>query len=526
MGADLSPAARIRHAARYSAASTALIYEDAPVSYGEFYDRVLATATGLARSGLRRGDRVAYLGLNSATLLEAFFAAACLGAVFVPVNSRLAAPEAAHVLRDSGAHTLLAEEGHRALVEAVAPEIPVRRLLLVDTDPAAPATGEPAPCWDRLSTVARRDGAGTVEPLALTEDDIAVLMYTSGSTGLPKGVVLTHGNLWWNTVNVDALLDTRRGDTTLAVAPMFHIGGLNAFTLGTLIRGGTAVVRRGFEPGQCLEDLLRHRRAGLFAVPAMYSALARTPGFAEADLSFLRAAVVAGAPVPAELIHSYADHGVLLQQAWGLTETSPFATYLPSAATREKAGSAGIPMPFTEIRLIDPRSGHLVDEPLTRGEICVRGPNVTPGYWNDPAATREALREGGWLHTGDIGQLDGDGYLYVVDHAKDMIITGGENVYPAEVERALTGCPGIADIAVVGTPHPRWGETVVAVVVPEGGAAPGLQEVRDHAEQQLARYKLPSALLLTDALPRNGSGKTDKPALRRWAAERTGRANP
>ncbi|MFE3505520.1 AMP-binding protein [Kitasatospora sp. NPDC059160] len=520
MGVNLNPALRVRHVARYAPDATALVYEGTRIPYRRFWAGIERTAALLAAGGLRRGDRIAYLGLNSPTLLEAYFAAAHLGAVFVPVNSRLAAAELRHLLRDAGAHTLVVEEGHRPLVEEVLDGVAARRLLLVDTDPAVPVPSQVPYRWELLSTAAKEAGEPR-EPVHRTEGDLAVLMYTSGSTALPKGVMLTHGNLWWNTVNVDALLDTRRGDTTLAVAPMFHIGGLNAFTLGTLLGGGTVVVRRRFDPARCLDDLRVHRPASLFAVPAMYAALLRTPGFGQADLSCLRAAVVAGAPVPPPLIHEYARHGVLLQQAWGLTETAPFATHLPAAATLAKAGSAGIPMPYTEIRLIDPHDGGVITEPDTRGEVCVRGPNVTPGYWNDPEATRAALGADGWFRTGDVGELDHDGHLTIVDRAKDVIISGGENVYSAEVERALDGFPGIAEVAVVGAPCPRWGERVVAVVVlDQDSREPVLQAVREYAGRRLARYKLPSELSVIAAVPRNGSGKVDRPALRRWIAER------
>ena len=240
-----------------------------------------------------------------------------------------------------------------------------------------------------LSALLGPDSPGQA-PVALHEGDLAMLMYTSGTTGRPKGVMLPHGNIWWNAVNVDSVVDTRPADVNLAVAPLFHIGGLNALTLRALLRGGTVVVRRVFDPARCLRDLAAHRVDSLFAVPAMFAALARTPGFAEADLTALRAVVVAGAPVPPQLIREYARHGVLLQQAWGLTETSPFATYLPAPLTEAKAGSAGAPMPYTEVCLIAPGSGVKVDEPGVRGELCVRGPNVTPGYWNNAAATREA----------------------------------------------------------------------------------------------------------------------------------------
>ncbi|MDX3523645.1 long-chain fatty acid--CoA ligase [Streptomyces scabiei] len=515
---DISPAAALHRRAPYATA-TAVVYEGREVSASQLSDTVKEFAAGLSEYGVRRGDRLAYLGFNSVTFLETLFAAAHLGAVFVPLNFRLAADEVRHILNDCGAHTLVVEEGHRELVESLLADVPVRRHLLVDTDPDCPATNEPAPTWTPLSAL-RGTGRPVREPVALHDDDLAALMYTSGTTGRPKGVMLTHGNLWWNAVNVDAVVDTRADDVNLALAPLFHIGGLNAFTLRTLVRGGTVVLRRAFDPAQCLRDLVDHRVNTFFAVPAMYAALARTPGFADADLGALRSAVVAGAPVPSQLIRDYGEAGLLLQQAWGLTETAPFATYLPARLTLEKAGSAGVAMPYTEIRLTHPGTGAGIDGPDTQGEICVRGPNVTAGYWDNPDATRSAVDDMGWFHTGDIAYRDKDGHYYIVDRLKDMIISGGENVYPAEVERVLVEYPGVLEAAVVGVPDAKWGETVLAVVSCAAGMEPTVEEIRAFADRYLARYKLPTGVLLIDRLPRNASGKLDKIELRRWVTAR------
>ncbi|MEU2913975.1 long-chain fatty acid--CoA ligase [Streptomyces massasporeus] len=510
---DISPAAALHRRAKYPT-PIALVYEGQEFSAAQLSRTAIELAAGLAEQGLRRGDRIAYLGFNSVTFFYTLFAAAHLGAVFVPVNFRLAADEVRHILTDSGAHTVVVEEGHRDLVESVLCDIPARRHVLVDTDPACPAAEAPADAWTPLSQLLG-PGRPEREPVPLHDDDLAALMYTSGTTGRPKGVMLTHGNIWWNAVNVDSTVDTRSDDVNLAVAPLFHIGGLNALTLRTLLRGGTVVLRRGFDPVQCLDDLVRHRVSTFFAVPAMFASLARVPGFAEADLSALRSTIVAGAPVPPQLVLDYAERGILLQQAWGLTETAPFATYLPATLTREKPGSAGAPMPYTEVCLVNPATGARIEEADARGEICVRGPNVTPGYWNNPEGTRAAFDDAGWFHTGDIAHRDKDGFYYIVDRLKDMIISGGENIYPAEVERVLAACPGVLEAAVIGIPDPKWGETVQAVLTCEPGTTLTLEEVREFAGRHLARYKLPTRLLLVGQLPRNASGKLAKAELRR-----------
>jgi fatty-acyl-CoA synthase len=330
--------------------------------------------------------------------------------------------------------------------------------------------------------------------------------------------MLTHGNVWWNSVNVDSVVDTRVDDVYLAVAPLFHIGGLNTFTLRGITRGSTTVIRRSFEPEQTLADLQEFGINGMFAVPAMLAAMERQPAFLTADLSQLRSTIVAGAPVPPALISRYAEKGVLLQQAWGLTETSPFATYLEASKTMAKLGSVGVAMPYTEVAVVNVETLEPVTETLEAGELWVRGPNVAAGYWNNAAATTSSFTEDGWFRTGDIGYADADGYFFIVDRLKDMIVSGGENVYPAELENILQADPRIRDVAVVGTPDERWGEAVVAVVVLEPEANLTLEEVREFAGTQLARYKLPSRLVLVDSLPRNGSGKLEKPAIRATVA--------
>ncbi|MCX4530932.1 SDR family NAD(P)-dependent oxidoreductase [Streptomyces sp. NBC_01669] len=370
--------------------------------------------------------------------------------------------------------------------------------------------------WDYHRSLTRLTG----EELAAAFDEVFAVNvkgYLLAVEAAWRELVATRGsiiNLWRNAVNVDTMVDTRPGHVNLALAPLFHIGGLNALTLRTLTRG-VVVVRRSFDPEQCLADLVAHRVTSIFAVPAMFAALTRAPGFREADLSALRAVIVAGAAVPPQLIRDYAEsHGVLLQQAWGLTETAPFATYLPAARTLEKTGSAGLPMPYTEVCLMVPGGGGVIDEPQVRGEICVRGPNVVAGYWNNQQATREAFDDAGWFHSGDIGYRNEDGHYYVVDRLKDMIISGGENVYPAEVERVLSSFPGVHEVAVVGIPDPKWGETVVAVLTCEPGVEPTLQEVRDFGSGRLARYKLPTRVVLAPELPRNASGKLVKGQVR------------
>jgi fatty-acyl-CoA synthase len=384
------------------------------------------------------------------------------------------------------------------------PEVPVRRYLGADD---AVADG-----WESLEgVIAGHRRISATEPIGA--DEVALIMYTSGTTGRPKGAMLTHGNLWWNNVNALHTLDILQDDVTLVVAPLFHIGGLNVTTLVTWQRGGEVVLHRSFEPGACLEAIASHGVTTMFGVPAMLMFMSQHPGFGEADLTSLRMVVCGGAPVPEALIKIYIGVGVPINQGYGLTETAPLVTFLTPEFALAKVGSAGQAPLFTEVRLAGGEGGETA-EPLARGEVCVRGPNVMKGYWNQPEATAAAIDGEAWFHTGDLGYVDEDGFLYIVDRVKDMVLTGGENVYPAEVEGALFQHPAVADVAVVGVPDERWGETVVAVAVAKENASLTLEDLRDVAGRSLARYKLPTRLEVVDALPRNPAGKILKFELR------------
>lgn len=514
MQVDISPVAAARKVADRSFDGPAILYEGASIGYHELVDRAGRLAEALATRGVTRGSRVAYLGLNSPTFLVTYLACAWLGAVFVPVNFRLTAEEVQRVLRNCEPHALVVEPGHQAVVETLSRDAEDWCQLLIDDDPSVPAVEQPGGRWSLLSAALAEAPRPARQPIRCYWDDLAILMHTSGTTGRAKGVKLTHGNIWWSGINLDAVADTRRGDVNLAVAPLFHIGTLNTFTLRNLMRGGTTLIRRRFDPDQTLRDLVEYRVNTFFAVPSMFAAIARAPGFADADLSELRSPIVAGAPVPPRLILDYADRGVMLQQVWGLTETASFATYLPAELTVARAGSAGKAVPFTEIRLTDPTTGSVITEPDVRGQVCVRGATVTAGYWRNREATEAAIDTNGWFHSGDIGYLDSDGWLYIVDRLKDMIITSGENVYPAEVEHALTGCPGLAEVAVIGAAHDTRGEAVVAVATRAGGTELTLDIVRAYASAYLAQYKLPTQLHVVESMPRNAAGKLDKNALR------------
>lgn len=501
----------------------ALVYGEQTWSYRELVADSRSWAQVLRHHGVGPGDRVAYLGHNSALFLLAMNATWWVGGVYVPVNFRLAPQEVATVLQKSTPTVLVVEPSHLAVLRLIDALDEGLRVIVMDEDPQVPLSEELPPGW-MTASAARADAQdGDAGEIAVADDDLlAMLMFTSGTTGEPKGVELTHGNLWWNGVNVDSLVDTRRGDTNLAVAPLFHIGGLNALTVRSMARGGRTVVQRMFHPSHVLRAIAEYRVNQMFMVPAMLSALHQHEDFAHTDISSVRALICAGAPVPEVLIDQYAQKDVRVEQAWGLTETAPFATYLPSELTHAKAGSCGMPMPYSEVKVMDPGTLEEVSEPGVTGELWTRGPNVTRGYWENPEATAASFHDG-WFRSGDLGHRDEDGYFYIVDRLKDMIISGGENVYPAEVERALAAYPGLVDVAVVGVPDERWGESVVAVMTCKDGVEPTTEEVRAFAETRLARYKLPKDVVVVPEVPRNGSGKLIKHEIRVIAAERRSR---
>ena len=483
------PARRARKTPR----RTALIHQNHAVSYAELHERTTRLAHALRTAGVRRGDRVAYLGPNHPSYLETLFAAGLLGAVFVPLNTRLAAPEIAYQLADSGARTLFHAPSCGALVEG---------LDVADRFTA----GDSA--YEELLAAASAEPID--EPVAL--DGIAVIMYTSGTTGRPKGAMLTHGNLTWNAVNVLVDHDLTADEVALVSAPLFHTAGLNMLTLPVLLKGGTCVIASSFDPAGTFDLIQRHRITFMFGVPAMFDQIARHPRWPAADLSSLRILPCGGSPVPTPLIAAYQDRGLAFLQGYGLTEASPGTLFLDAEHAVSKAGSAGVPHFFSDVRVVRPDMTP-ADTGET-GEVVVCGPHVMSGYWGLPEETRAVLADG-WLCTGDAARVDEDGYVTIVDRVKDMIISGGENIYPAEVENALLAHPDIVECAVIGVPDQTWGEVGRAVVVSREGASPSADEVLASLSGRLARYKIPKTLVVVDALPRTASGKLLKGDVRR-----------
>jgi fatty-acyl-CoA synthase len=479
----------------------AVVHQGGRRTYGQLHDRTTRLAHHLRALGVGRGDRVAFLGPNHPAFLETLFAAARLGAAFVPLNTRLAAPELTQVLTDSGAKLLVYTAAHEPFAAQFgAGGVP--GVLAVD-DGYERALAEP----DAESESESESGPAPLDE-HVTLDDVAMIMYTSGTTGRAKGAVLTHGNLTWNTVNTLVDGDFGSDEVTLLAAPMFHTAALNMTCLPTFLKGGTLVLEESFSPSRTLDLVEEHRVTVMFGVPAMYQQVAAEARFAAADLSSVRVLLCGGAPVPETLIRTYAARGVSFVQGYGMTEASPGVCLLDADNALAKAGSAGVPHFFNDVRIVDPAGGD-----AERGELLVEGPTVMSGYWNRPHDTSQALTDG-WLHTGDVAVTDPDGYVTIVDRVKDVIISGGENIYPAEVEQALYAHPDIADCAVIGVPDERWGEVGRAVVVLREGAKADAAGLLAALDGRLARYKIPTSVVFATELPRGGSGKLLKRPIR------------
>ncbi|MFI8950043.1 long-chain fatty acid--CoA ligase [Streptomyces sp. NPDC053750] len=481
--------------ARKTPHRTALIHHDTTVTYAQLYERTTRLAHALRDRGVRRGDRIAYLGPNHPSYLETLFAAGTLGAVFVPLNTRLAGPEIAYQLTDSGAKVLVHAPSHAGPVSGLPGATDLRTCI---------QTG--AAYEDALSAAADEPIDETVTP-----DDTCIIMYTSGTTGRPKGAMLTHANLTWNAVNVLVDHDLIADERALVSAPLFHTAGLNMLTLPVLLKGGACVLVESFDPGGTLDLVERHRITFMFGVPTMYDQVARHPRFEDADLSSLRILTCGGSPVPTPLIAAYQRRGLTFLQGYGMTEAAPGTLFLDAEHAVAKAGSAGVPHFFSDVRVVRPDLTPVdVGE---AGEVVVRGPHVMTGYWGLPTETAGAFADG-WFRSGDAARVDEDGYVYIADRLKDMIISGGENVYPAEIEDLLLAHPGITECAVIGVPDATWGEVPRAVVVPREGAALDPDEVLASLAGRLARYKIPKSVVIADALPRTASGKLLKPQVR------------
>lgn len=488
--------------AAFAPAKTAIRFEGEAITYADLAGRIDRVARVLSqRFRIRAGDRVAILSLNRPETLVLLYACARVGALLVPLNWRLAGPELVYILADADVSLLFHETAFAPLLPALLDAVPGADAIALD----GPATGEPR--WaDVMGEETEPDATASGQ-----FSDPVLLVYTSGTTGRPKGAILRQEALVANAAMSQHLHNFTSDDHVLTVLPFFHVGGLNIQTTAALQLGATVTVHPRFTPKATLTAFAGDRPTHTVLVPATIEALVADPGFASADLSGLRAITTGSTYVPEALVDAIESRGVPLLQVYGATETSPTAIYTRLGGDRSRAGSTGLPGLLCEAEIVD-EAGRPVPAG-TPGEIRVRGPNVFAGYWRNEAATLEVLQHG-WFATGDIATADPDGYVTVHDRRRNLIISGGENVYPAEVERVLLAHPAVAECAVVGRPDPRWGEVPVAYVVRRPGRPCDEASLVAHVQAELARFKAPRAVVFIDTLPRNALGKVQHFLLR------------
>jgi fatty-acyl-CoA synthase len=507
---DLSWLGILEHHARRVPDKPLAVYGEHVVTYGAMVDRAAAVAAGLQARGLGAGDVVALLSYNCADFLTAIYAANHLGAVAMPINWRLAAAEVAYILEHSQARAIVADEELLALADDAIGRLEAAPIRIAIGD-GSNAIGDGAAGWDRFADLAATTG-GTPR-VAVAGDDLHRLMYTSGTTGRPKGVMITYANLAWKNHAHIVEMGFTSADVGLACGPLYHVGALDLVTTTMIAVGATTIVHRTFDAAAVVEEIERSGVTLIWAAPAMVRAILEVPGIEGRDLSSVRVIIAGGEKMPIPFIERLRRTfpSAWFADAYGLTETVSGDTFLDRDSTVRKLGSCGRACQYLELETWgDDGRPVPVGEP---GEVVLRGPKVFKGYWRDPDATAAAFA-GGWFHTGDIGVLDDEGYLYIVDRLKDMILSGGENIAGSEVERVLYEHEAVAEVAVVGRPDERWGEVPVAYVALKDGSSASAEELIDHCRPHLAKFKVPKDVVFIAALPRNPSGKILKRELR------------
>ena len=471
----------------------ALRFEGKKVTYADLERRVLLVAGALRRRwGVTSGDRVAYLGFNHPVVLELLYACARLGAVFVPINWRLAPPEHCEILRDCAPKVLLVGRELRSQADEIGAGIDTQSSDAIE----APAPLDPAPAIESSAPV--------------------LLVYTSGATGRPRGALLTQEAIEWNARNSIAAHELTDADHVLTVLPMFHVGGLNIHMTPALAAGACVTLHARFDPGAALRAIAADRPTMLLVVPQVSLAMTNHPDWGSTDLSSLRLVTTGSSIIPAAAIRPWHERGIPVTQVYGMTESGPLAICLRREDARRKVGSCGTPARHCEARILDEAGRETATGEI--GEIVLRGPNLFREYWGDPEATRAAFDDG-WLRTGDLAHRDDDGFFYVDDRKKDLVISGGENIRPAELENVLAECDAIVEAAVVGRADERWGEVPVAFVVAQAGRRLTRTDVLSLFDGRLARFKHPRDVVFLERLPRNAMGKVLKHELRARSKE-------
>src|SRR5208282_5078572 len=456
------------------------------------------------------GDRVCILSENRVEYVDAFWAAGKSGIILVPLGTRSTAHELHQILADCGSRCLMYSARYEKLAKELQQLVVFEHLISVDAEDSAPKALSYAKAIDRVRP----------DPLAarLQPEDIFCLLYTSGTTGRPKGVMIPHRQIAWNAYNTVVSWQLRQSDRVQIYTPMYHAGGLTEFMTPLFAIGGSIVLHDGFDAAEVLRALRDYECTLLFGVPTIFKMLLDSPEFATLDCSHLRWCASGGAPLPLQLLHAYQERGLVFRQGYGLTEVGVNCFAMSDEDSLRKSGSVGKPMMFTEAKLLDLEGnqvathevGELEVGELEVGELCLRGPHVCRGYWNNPAGTVQVLDAEGWFHTGDLARCDKDGFFYIAGRSKDMIISGGVNIYPAEIEKELLDHPAVAEVSVMGTTDEKWGEVPVAFVALKSGASASDLELIEFLRPRINKIKLPRQVIFIGALPRNAYGKVLK----------------
>ncbi|MEI4622936.1 o-succinylbenzoate--CoA ligase [Bacillus cereus] len=470
----------------------AVIAEDEKLTYKKLHQYVSKVASYLTlKLGRKRGDRIAILSQNRWEYIVLLFAIAKIGCIAVPLNTRLTKSELVFQLQDSGSTVLFAEETFQEIAQSIAEESSIERVI-------------PIACLKDLE----ENILNSFD--VMNESAPFIICYTSGTTGKPKGAVLTQKNMFWNALHNMLAIDLTSKDRVIVLLPLFHIGGIGLFAFPTLFVGGTIIIPRKFEPVKVLSMIEEHQVTVVMGVPTIHQALLHCSTFETTNLQSVRWFYNGGAPCPQELIKGFMDRGFLFGQGFGMTETSPTVFMLSEENAKRKAGSIGKPVLYCDYMLIDENRNKVDIGEI--GELIIKGPNVMKEYWNRPEATMETIQDD-WLYTGDLAREDEEGFLYIVGRKKEMMISGGENIYPLEVEQVISKLLEVDEVAVVGAPHSKWGEVPIAFIVKVVGSRLTEKEIVNHCCLFLAKYKIPKEIIFLEKLPKNATGKIQKMEL-------------
>jgi fatty-acyl-CoA synthase len=485
----------------------ALFFEDRPFTYQELNDRINQLSHLFLKMGMKKGDRLSILLHNCPQVIEIFFALSKIGAILVPLNWRLAGPELEFILKDSGSTFLIFEPEFEEVVTFIRTHLPLSNGQFL-------TVGHPTPDWsvDYEDALSKQP---TCEPSTnglIGGEDPHVIMYTSGTTGIPKGAVLSHRKTLFNVLNAEMIYHLTSNDVIIVSRPLFHSGGLFVEAAPVLYGGGTLILKKRFRPAEILQTVERYRVTILELAATVYQFILNECDLAQYDLSSIRCFFTGGERIPVSMLREYVTKGVVISQIFGQTEASTI-TFLPSEMASQKIGSVGLPVFHGDVKVVNKEGKEVSTGEV--GEIIVRGPTLMSGYWNRPDLTAEVIIDG-WLYTGDLAKKDDEGYIYMVDRERDMYISGGENVYPAEVEKVFFNHPKVFDVGVIGVPDEKWGDVGKAYLVLKPGESMTEEEALRFLHGKVGKYKIPKYVEFVDELPKTASGKIQKFLLKEW----------